>query len=165
MADKKPKEGLLKKVGRGARFAFLPVGAWRTTAESFQNLKTTGRASLATLRAALNIQPTRQTWHEAIARYGVTYEAIEKQVNLRQTSAYVCLVFMLFAIYGFVAWGTYLPSMGCFTLALIYYAQAALRLYQIRHRKLCSFFEFVAQVSRKPSEALPLGLPDGWKLR
>lgn len=164
-SDKAPKEGLLKRMGSGIRFAVLPVSAWRDTSSAVSNLKATAKAASSTLQSASAAEAKRETWLEAVLRHHVTREQLVHQVAVRQCVAYLCIAFIAFALYGAIAWGSYVPSAGCFALATIYYLQAALRLHQIRHRDLCSFSEFISRVATSPRELLPLGIPDGWKIR
>lgn len=157
---------------RGTQRAFsrlllfiAPVALWSLCREIARSVRDTALRSVHTVRAArAGSRVGHADWDTTVAILGVTPERIAREVRRRQSMACVAALFVLIGLYGAFAWSAVLPGIGCAALAAIYYLQAALRLYQIRHHEFVSVREYLARARGHGRELLPLGLPRGWTL-
>jgi hypothetical protein len=154
-----------KKWNWGRAWLFLaPVGLWHMSRDTFRSVKETFARSTNAVRGAGAARQVRMDWNATVVALGVTGERIAREVARRQAMAAIAACFGFVGIYGVFAWQALLPGLGCAALASLYYIQAVLRLHQIRNHEFISVRVFFSRVANAPREALPLGLPKGWKL-
>lgn len=103
-----------------------------------------------------------ESWEAAIKRLRPTTTAIRKQVAYRQVAALALVLLAASSIYGVVAAHAWIPGLFGTLISGVWYLTQGLRLYQIRHRTLCSLHAYLGHAVRSPKEFLPLGIPRDW---
>ena len=66
------------------------------------------------------------------------------------------------AAQGSITWVGYNGKQFGTLISGVWYLTQGLRLYQIRHRTLCSLRAYLVHAVRSPKEFLPLGIPRDW---
>lgn len=101
-------------------------------------------------------------WNEVVIANGITRKMLTGQYARRRVVAFLILLVMLLGLAVVVVSRDYVIGVPALVVATLLYVKNALRLYQIRHRDLCTFRYFLRAVRNTVSELLPRPLPTGW---
>jgi len=105
---------------------------------------------------------TVDQWETFIKKHKITTKQLKHQYGNRRIVASLLLILLIIVLYVMVVSEQYSVGLVCFLILSLLYLRNSFRLYQIRHRKLCTTQHFLKQVRSIFKECLPLKLPENW---
>ena len=103
-------------------------------------------------------------WKTFINRHGINTSQLKNQYRVRRGISALLLMVLFICFYFIVVRGHYNVGTACFLIAGLLYFRNNFRLYQIRHRQLCTMSSFLKQANVAFRECLPLKLPNTWQV-
>lgn len=103
-------------------------------------------------------------WNNFVLEKGITASSLMMQYRKRRLLGFILLFAAFYSLY-FLIYDHYIaPGLAGALISMTYYLKNTLRLYQIRHRHLCSFIVYLKAIQKTFKEGLPLALPKNWCL-
>ena len=122
------------------------------------------KADLSVAKLKKSSQARADEWQSFIDTHGITTAQLRNQYRARRGIAALLLIALIICLYFIVVRGHYSVGLACFIIAGLLYFRNNFRLYQIRHRQLCSIKDFLNQAKSSFKECLPLKLSDDWQV-
>lgn len=153
--------GMWKKIGG----VFSTLSGVRTVKKQARYLKDDLKqikSDFTLNEAARNTKRRVDHWNEVIKANRITRKMLTTQYARRRFVAFLILAVMLAGLGVVVALHDYGIGIPALVVATLLYIKNGLRLYQIRHRYLCTARHFLRAVRTSLYEILPLALPEDW---
>ena len=150
----------------GLKSAIVFVSGGRTLKKQASFIKedmSRFKSDLSAVKMKKSSEARNDEWQTFIETHGITTVQLKGQYRARRGVAALLLFALVICLYFIVVRGLISVGWACFIIAGLLYFRNNFRLYQIRHRQLCSIKAFLKQAKTSFKECLPLKLPDDWQ--
>ena len=103
-------------------------------------------------------------WQLFVEAHELTTQNIKAQYRARRHIAGLLICALFVCLYIVTIDACYSIGFACLTVIVLLYVQNVFRLYQIRHRELCTIKHFLCAAKYHFYEFLPLALPSDWQV-